>query len=580
MTQKGAMRHNAQHARLPGPAVHGSRCELLMWHGRLDNRGDLVRQLGDSAAEASSDGALVVAAYERWGGGGLGRVIGDWSVVLSDPRCRAIVLASDFSGVRPLYYHHRAHEVLWSRSLDGLLVHVDAGALDEQYVAGYLTLGGYPGRTPYAGVHAVMPGYAVRVTVDGTALSAFWRPPTSDGVRCHDEREYEERFCGLLRDAVSAHLRASAPVAAELSGGLDSSSIVCMAADLIRRGDVAASRLMPISYVHRGSRDVPFIGKVEEHCHLRSVRLSVDEIPLFAEPDIRGALPHSRSRLQQSAATVARRAGATTFLTGQAGDQLAGNWLDDSLQVVSALRRGRLLKASRDAFAWSRAAGVPASWILFRASRAALPYLGGAASLYQVEGMTGQGETSLRAPFGERAGLSEPDAVFSDEWMAAPPWRRRHVRALTMTRELRLLEAPETMDGLDYGHPFMHRPLVEFLLSVPADVICRPGEPRRLMRRALSAIWPAAIRGRRSKSLFGSSYLKAFRPLAVKLLRARRWRVVDREWIDRESLASRLERLSQGIECNQVQLRRILLLEYWLRNRELPLRNAAISQAS
>lgn len=539
-----------------------------MWHGRLDNRGDLMRQLGDSAAEASSDGALLVAAYERWGGAGLGRVIGDWSAVLSDPRRRAIVLASDFSGVRPLYYHHRGHDVLWSRSLEALLGHVDANALDEQYVAGYLTVGGCPGRTPYADVHAVLPGYAVRVTIDGAALSAFWRPPTSDEVRCQDEREYEEQFRLLFRDAVSSRLQAGAPVAAELSGGLDSSSVVSMAADLIRRGDVAASGLTAISYVHRGSRDVPFIGKVEEHCGLRSVRLSVDDIPLFAESDILGALPHGRSRLQQSAAAVARHAGATAFLTGQAGDQLTGNWLDDSLQVVRALRRGRLLEASRDALAWSRAAGVPAGWILSRASRAALPYLGRAASLYQIEGMTGQGDTSLRASFLQRGGFSEPDAVVSNEWMAARPWRRPHVRALTMIRQLRLLEAPETMDGLDYGHPFMHRPLVEFLLSVPAEVVCRPGEPRRLMRRALSPMWPAALRKRRSKGLFGYSYFKAFRPLAAKLLHAPRWRVVERGWIERASLTSRLERLARGLECHQYQLRQILLLEYWLRNRE------------
>ena len=176
------MRHDTKRARIPAPAVHGSRCGLLMWHGRLDNRGDLVRQLGCSGAVASSDGALVVAAYERWGGAGLGRVIGDWSVAISDPRRPAIVLATDFSGVRPLYYHHRGRNVLWSRSLDVMLGHVDANALDEQYVAGYLTVGGYPGRTPYADVHAVVPGYAVRVTVDGSVLSAFWRPADVRGA--------------------------------------------------------------------------------------------------------------------------------------------------------------------------------------------------------------------------------------------------------------------------------------------------------------------------------------------------------------------------------------------------------------
>ena len=88
------------------------------------------------------------------------------------------------------------------------------------------------------------------------------------------------------------------------------------------------------------------------------------------------------------------------------------------------------------------------------------------------------------------------------------------------------------------------------------------------MRRALATMWPAVLRGRRSKGLFGSLYLKAFRPLAAKLLRARRWRVVERGWIERASLTSRLERLTRGLACEQHQLRQILLLEYWLRNRE------------
>ena len=98
------MPHNAQRAQLPDCAVRGSGCELLMWHGRLDNHSDLLRQLGGSVAGPSSDGSLLVAAYDPWGTAGLGRVIGDWSAVLSDPRRYAIVLASDFSGVRPLYY--------------------------------------------------------------------------------------------------------------------------------------------------------------------------------------------------------------------------------------------------------------------------------------------------------------------------------------------------------------------------------------------------------------------------------------------------------------------------------------------
>ena len=95
----------------------------------------------------------------------------------------------------------------------------------------------------------------------------------------------------LLRDGVSSRLQARGPVVAELSGGPDPSSAVCVAADLTRQGDVAAYGLTAITYVHRASRDVAFIGKAEEQCCVQSVRLSVNDSPLFAESDILGAAP-------------------------------------------------------------------------------------------------------------------------------------------------------------------------------------------------------------------------------------------------------------------------------------------------
>jgi hypothetical protein len=54
------------------------------------------------------------------------------------------------------------------------------------------------------------------------------------------------------------------------------------------------------------------------------------------------------------------------------------------------------------------------------------------------------------------------------------------------------------MGAFDYTHPFAHRPLIEFVMSVPPDVLCGPGQPRRLMRRALGDLWPPRLRARRS----------------------------------------------------------------------------------
>jgi hypothetical protein len=136
-----------------------------------------------------------------------------------------------------------------------------------------------------------------------------------------------------------------------------------------------------------------------------------------------------------------------------------------------------------------------------------------------------------------------------------------------MALELRTLQPPEPLQHLEYTHPFGHRPLVEFLMTVPADVLCQPGEPRKLMRSALSDLWPLKLRERRSKGSFNAPWQEASRPLARALLNAKKLHSVERGFVDRDSLRSRLERLCLGLDCNESQLRQIILLELWLRNR-------------
>jgi Asparagine synthase len=276
------------------------------------------------------------------------------------------------------------------------------------------------------------------------------------------------------------------------------------------------------------------------------------------------------SRCAQSVAAVADRLGAKVFLTGMNGDLMMGNWFDDSLQVAASLRRFRIGQACEEALAWSKILGLPISWVLWRAFRAALPPALAPAAIYTTPDgsyMPKIAATSLLPGFRDRTGLSEPGGFFSTAWMQARPERRKYFQALSMMLELRTLQPPEPLQFLDYTHPFAHRPLVEFLMTVPADVLCRPGEPRRLMRRALSDLWPPKLRKRRSKGLFDAPWLESLRPLARHLLKARQLQLVERGFVDRTSVLSRLERLSAGLDCNEPQLRQIILLELWLRNR-------------
>jgi asparagine synthase (glutamine-hydrolysing) len=543
--------------------------ELLYWDGRVDNRHDLLTVLRVNAGRELTSPALVLALYAQWGVEGLGRVIGDWSLVIADARRQAIILASDFAGVRPLFYTRRGDQVFWSSRLEALVAATGRDAIDEEYVGAFLTLGGHPTRTPYAGVFPVPAGQTVSIRRTGATLEPLWTMPVRDVVRYADERRYDEQLRALLREGVAARLRTNAPVIAELSGGLDSSSVVCMAMQLIRRGEVSAPGLTTISYVHPGSLDVAFIKEVEAFCGVSGVHLSTELNPLVADGAVGHASPQVWVPLHRATANVARRLGASTFLTGRNGDLAMGNWLDDSLQVAASLRTGQIGRAMREALAWSKTLREPMARILWRAMRASIPFTGASEPLYALDALAGSRheETSLRKTFMEWIAERDAHQVLSTDWMQAPPERRKHFLALTVMREMRLLQPLEPIRGLDYTHPFAHRPLIEFVMSLPPEVLCRPGEPRRLMRRALGDLWPARLHARRSKALFGAPWIEALRPLALALLNAPQWHVVSRGWVDRASLTSRLQKLTRGLECNEPQLRQIILLEYWLRNR-------------
>ena len=543
--------------------------EVLHWDGRLDNRSDLLLRLSDSLKGDTSNAAIARAVYERWGAEGLVYLIGDWSLVIRDHVNRMTVLASDFAGVRPLYYYVKDGRVLWSNRLQALVEETGITELDEQYIAGFLTIGGCANRTPYKGIYSVPPGHAVCVSSKGTSVSRFWFMPIGDTIRYQNEHRYEEELRALFREAVAVRLQTESPVLAELSGGLDSSSIVCMANHLMQGGAVRASRLGTVSFTWQNSLDEPFIRAVESHCGIHGARISTHDVPVITEAQISGAMPDAFQSLFTSIAGTASQLGAGIILTGQNGDLLMGNWFDDSLQVAASLRRFQLGRAFEEAVAWSKILRLPVHRILWRAAQASLPPSLTPAAIYT----TGDGsyapkstETSLVAQFSNRTGLSAPASFFSHDWLQAAPERRKYFYCLSMALELRTLQAPESLQHLDYTHPFNHRPLVEFLMTVPAEVLCRPGEPRRLMRAAFSELWPIKVRERRSKGSFNAPWQEATRPLARALLKTKKLHAVERGFVERDSLRTRLERLSLGLDCNEHQLRQIMLLELWLRH--------------
>jgi asparagine synthase (glutamine-hydrolysing) len=155
--------------------------------------------------------------------------------------------------------------------------------LDEQYVGAFLLFGGCRHRTPYKGIYSVPAGHAVWVSSKETKISRFRNLPIRDEVRYQNHYRYEEHLRAIFREAVSVRLQTEAPVLAELSGELDSSSVVSMANHLIQSGAVPARSLTSVSYVWRNSLDEPFIFEMESFCRIKGVHISTHDVPIVGQ---------------------------------------------------------------------------------------------------------------------------------------------------------------------------------------------------------------------------------------------------------------------------------------------------------
>src|SRR5205823_100822 len=149
----------------------------------------------------------------------------------------------------------------------------------------------------------------------------FWRHEP-DVVRCVDRREYEERLRALWVDAVASRLRAHGTVWAELSGGLDSSSVVCMADRLIKGGRVAARAIQPISHAtlqsHEGD-ERRFIAEVESRVGVASVIVGVEDHQDVVDPDWDWITPFAARGVGLATAQRIRERGGRLLLSGRVG---------------------------------------------------------------------------------------------------------------------------------------------------------------------------------------------------------------------------------------------------------------------
>jgi asparagine synthase (glutamine-hydrolysing) len=208
----------------------------VMQNGEIYNYVELIAELEDLGHRFAtrSDTEVIAQAYEEWGPGCLDRMNGDFAFAVWDRREHELFLARDRFGIRPLFVAEIGGDLVFASEAKAILRHPEARrALDPAgLVETFTTWCVSPDGSSFPGIRELAPAHYIVAGPEGIREERRWwdlRFSDAGDVSPAERAALAEELDALLADATRLRLRADVPVAAYLSGGLDSSAIVALA---------------------------------------------------------------------------------------------------------------------------------------------------------------------------------------------------------------------------------------------------------------------------------------------------------------------------------------------------------------
>ena len=489
----------------------------------IDNREELLDKLGINyeSIEEIKDSFLILRAYQKWGKECPAYLIGDFAFAIWDKNAGELFCAVDHTGNRTLYYHISPKLFAFSTLIKPLFaIEEIKRKYSDEWICDYLSIPSVIHQldselTIYKDILLLPAAHALTVSKEGISKQVYWKVEKQKELKLKTDQEYEEAFRYVLGQAVSCRIRSIKPVGIMLSGGLDSASVACIAANELKKSGktLQAFSSIPIEEYRNKlpsskiANETPYIEAIREYCGNIDVTycrfdgkhsLSDTErfFSVFEQPYkilenlfwIDGILAQAKDK------------NIGIMLTGGMGNTTIsyGNFRQC---IISLMRSGKWIRLIKEINAYSALKKFHPIKIVSELFKSLLPY---EVQKIWYKMRNGNWDVPLQ--------LSPINPQFADQVGRRERFKKfkydpLYIRKIHSFDYRQMMLAPSHLSHLagiytkiSLSHnlimrdPTIDKRVIEFCLSVPEEQYIRNGRERFLLRRAMDGIIPDKVR--------------------------------------------------------------------------------------
>jgi asparagine synthase (glutamine-hydrolysing) len=534
---------------------------VVVFNGEIYNFVELAQELAatGSVFSGTSDSEVLVEALRVWGTDCFARFNGMWAVLAYEVSTQTLYATRDPWGIKPLYSCVGPHGTWFASEIKALVsLGCPVGDPNLSVLLPFLTGGEIDGHvaTAYTAVDRLEPGIlysyrggrCVQEALVATVDQGYVTPALPDDGA--GDEAYVRAFRQALENAVKLRLRADVSIGASLSGGLDSTAVLCIAAqqlDAVRGAHCrhAFTTLIPEFDESRYIQAVINQTRADWHVTVATDEALRDNVDLFFrmhDEPIHSLGPLAGFLVMR----LAHEAGVKVLLNGQGADELLAGY---NSSIVPALRdrfaNEGLLKAWQEACAETPLRRDAAKLLVHaEASRMALPFLATIDGLRKTLGAYGNLETAFVASRHRRSSIP----AMPSRGLGLQDVLHDNLKRAPLPLYLRIEDQNSSAFSLEARLPFLDPGIVALAQHAPARLLRGGGLNKLLLRKVLPGLVPDIVHQRRDKMGFPVPHDRWIRgPLretTERLLSPQRLR--ERDWYDVPAILAARDKVLAG----------------------------------